>query len=76
MGGGGGVTCFFFYFVGLMNMRVVDLFFRFKTGRVGGGIMWSWDKRNTKLVPDIFFDIHHLSIQNIISRAKALEMIF
>ena len=29
VGGGGGVTCFFF--VGLMNMRVVDLFFRFKT---------------------------------------------
>ena len=47
-----------------------------KKGRVGGGIMWSWDKRNTKLVPDIFFDIHHLSIQNITSRAKALEMIF
>ena len=32
--------------------------------------------RNTSRVPDIFFDIQHLEIQNIISRALAREVIF
>ena len=73
--GGGGVTCFFL-FRWLNEYACSGFVFQIqdKKGRVGGrGIMWSWDKRNTKLVPDIFFDIHHLSIQNITSRPKGLE---